>query len=48
MSTTRTATPGITVVGSFAVGLTIRASRLPIFGETVHCLSFHTVLRACA
>jgi ribokinase len=29
------ATPTITVVGSFAVGLTIRASKLPIFGETM-------------
>jgi ribokinase len=27
--------PVITVVGSFAVGLTIRASKLPIFGETM-------------
>jgi ribokinase len=29
------ASPIITVVGSFAVGLTIRASKLPIFGETM-------------
>src|SRR5262249_23366853 len=29
------ARPEITVVGSFAVGLTIRASKLPIFGETM-------------
>jgi ribokinase len=29
------ASPLITVVGSFAVGLTIRASKLPIFGETM-------------
>jgi ribokinase len=28
-------TPIITVVGSFAVGMTIRASKLPIFGETM-------------
>ncbi len=28
-------TPKITVVGSFAVGMTIRASKLPIFGETM-------------
>ena len=28
-------TPRITVVGSFAVGMTIRASKLPIFGETM-------------
>ena len=27
--------PRITVVGSFAVGLTIRAPKLPIFGETM-------------
>ena len=27
--------PKITVVGSFAVGLTIRAPKLPIFGETM-------------
>ena len=27
--------PKITVVGSFAVGLTIRAPKLPIFGETI-------------
>ena len=27
--------PVITVVGSFAVGLTIRASKLPIFGQTI-------------
>ena len=27
--------PEITVVGSFAVGLTIRAPKLPIFGETM-------------
>jgi ribokinase len=27
--------PTITVIGSFAVGLTIRASKLPIFGETM-------------
>ncbi|HEV7254684.1 MAG TPA: ribokinase [Mesorhizobium sp.] len=27
--------PNITVVGSFAVGLTIRAPKLPIFGETM-------------
>ena len=27
--------PKITVVGSFAVGMTIRASKLPIFGETM-------------
>ena len=27
--------PRITVVGSFAVGMTIRASKLPIFGETM-------------
>jgi ribokinase len=27
--------PAITVVGSFAVGMTIRASKLPIFGETM-------------
>lgn len=29
------AKPKITVVGSFAVGMTIRASRLPVFGETM-------------
>lgn len=29
------ASPRITVVGSFAVGLTIRAPKLPIFGETM-------------
>jgi ribokinase len=29
------ASPTIAVVGSFAVGLTIRASKLPIFGETM-------------
>jgi ribokinase len=28
-------TPRITIVGSFAVGLTIRAPKLPIFGETM-------------
>jgi ribokinase len=28
-------TPIITVVGSFAVGMTIRATKLPIFGETM-------------
>ncbi len=28
-------TPRITVVGSFAVGMTIRAPKLPIFGETM-------------
>ena len=28
-------TPRITVVGSFAVGMTMRAPRLPIFGETM-------------
>ncbi|MEP0324414.1 PfkB family carbohydrate kinase, partial [Bauldia litoralis] len=28
-------TPIITVVGSFAVGLTMRAPKLPIFGETM-------------
>ena len=28
-------TPKITVVGSFAVGMTIRAPKLPIFGETM-------------
>ena len=28
-------TPGIMVVGSFAVGMTIRAPKLPIFGETM-------------
>src|SRR4029077_8459855 len=27
--------PEITIVGSFAVGLTIRAPKLPIFGETM-------------
>jgi ribokinase len=27
--------PKVTVVGSFAVGLTIRAPRLPVFGETI-------------
>jgi ribokinase len=27
--------PRITVVGSFAVGMTIRAPRLPVFGETI-------------
>ena len=27
--------PSITIVGSFAVGLTIRAPKLPIFGETM-------------
>ena len=27
-------TPIITVIGSFAVGMTIRAPKLPIFGET--------------
>src|SRR5579871_6151647 len=27
--------PTVTVVGSFAVGMTIRASKLPIFGETI-------------
>ena len=31
----RTTKPKITVVGSFAVGLTIRAPKLPIFGETM-------------
>jgi len=28
-------TPSITIVGSFAVGLTMRAPKLPIFGETM-------------
>ena len=27
--------PRITIVGSFAVGLTMRAPKLPIFGETM-------------
>ena len=27
--------PEITIVGSFAVGLTMRAPKLPIFGETM-------------
>jgi ribokinase len=27
--------PVITVVGSFAVGMTLRTSRMPIFGETL-------------
>src|ERR1700749_4087896 len=27
--------PEITIVGSFAVGLTIRAPKLPVFGETM-------------
>ncbi|WP_292720329.1 PfkB family carbohydrate kinase, partial [Mesorhizobium sp.] len=27
--------PKITIVGSFAVGLTMRAPKLPIFGETM-------------
>ena len=32
--------PRVTVVGSFAVGLTIRAPRLPVFGETMFGTDF--------
>ncbi|MGO4835244.1 PfkB family carbohydrate kinase, partial [Rhizobiaceae sp. 2RAB30] len=32
--------PEVTVVGSFAVGLTMRAPKLPIFGETMFGTDF--------
>jgi len=35
MTTEARPRPQITVVGSFAVGLTMRASKLPVFGETM-------------
>ena len=33
-------TPIVTVVGSFAVGMTLRADRMPIFGETLMASEF--------
>ena len=32
--------PIITVVGSFAVGMTIRTGRMPVFGETLRGSDF--------
>jgi len=33
--------PIITVVGSFAVGMTLRADRMPVFGETLMASDFN-------